>query len=393
MPLQYLRNVDFTLQSGYQFTSPYLAADEDNVYILCQRGSATRNAILAYTQTGTHLPGLSFNLPDGTFTGLELVNDTFFIVDNDYEVTGVYPNQLFFYRVDAFSAAGASRHGFDLAKSEVGTVTAAGQNFKHAHASPSGIAYLPDLDLFMVGGGRFTSNSYFADIWVFFQYALDGQLRDFNVTSISLLQYLRSMAASDTYLYVSGTPYHIRAFSHLGEPVAAEDITSYGSVYGNLVSSAIAWNGTELVLLTSSGSNGRLTFYGHAAAETPTVTLPESVVQFRGFHGWTERFDILRPLSGARVHIVALNIEAIQQTSTQFANVSAEVGVTDQLSHVTLTPRRTLPAVEIGDIIVPAQGLSAAQVKVIPSEDRFVVEGISSVGTRSQQIVASRSLV
>lgn len=58
---------------------------------------------------------------------------------------------------------------------------------------------------------------------------------------------------------------------------------------------------------------------------------------------------------------------------------------------MTWIPKHTAPALQIGDVIVPEQGLAEDEIESIPTEGRLTVQGYSQFGGRTQYVYMETS--
>ena len=118
--------------------------------------------------------------------------------------------------------------------------------------------------------------------------------------------------------------------------------------------------------------------------ERTVATAPSR--QFRGLKKWVQKFNVLRHGTDNSVPVVALNVLAVQKSTTQFVDVSGTVTISEQFRKVTWIPKYTILGLEIGDHIVPAQGLPESEIESVPELNRFTVEGQSQFGGRTQYV-------
>ena len=145
---------------------------------------------------------------------------------------------------------------------------------------------------------------------------------------------------------------------------------------GNLL-----WTGSQYLLVLAPTS---VRFYGEV--RQPVSVALEPGQQFQGFSNRVQLFDVLRQDAAETVSVVAVGIEALQQSTVRFLDPTKDLD--SQLRSVTWIPRSVVPALRVGDIIVPHQQLAAADIQSIPNAGRLTVQGFSSAGGRAQTVFA-----
>ncbi len=129
-------------------------------------------------------------------------------------------------------------------------------------------------------------------------------------------------------------------------------------------------------------------FYGPPTPDTPATETQTPFRQATGYQRWRQAFDVLRLNADNSITVVALNVLAVQQSTLSLPDVASDVSVTEQLRNVTWMPLVTVPNIRLGDIIVPAQGLTADAIQAVPAGNRITVTGISQQGGKTQFINA-----
>ena len=396
--LKQLRAFNLTVpdtHTGLTFSSQCVAASTNRLYVL---GNYQRAQVVAsFSLDGTLIPSELFTLPRlSNLYGMTLVGERIYFMQ--LGKVSHSDGTVSWGRVWTFTLAGVSQDGFFLAAESSSSVLPPPNLLRYdaRHARPRGLAYSPERDLFFVGGfvgavnsGGVPLEGFGTRPFFIVSYSRTGDYVSSERVS-SPLRNFYALEVSDRYVYATDdssrsnvSAYSLHLVSHPEESLSVSGLGPGSPIVG------LAWTGTELFFHWS----GRVRVFGYTTRPVVEPVLPAPFQQFARIPDkWIQRFDVLRLTGSLGVEVVALNVEAVQQSSTQFVNVGSGVSVQDQLRNVTWIPRETLPGLRVGDFIVPAQGLTAAQVVQVPDVGRLTVEGVSSAAGITQQVVAKRSL-
>lgn len=368
MPLSYLKNIAFTVPTGYTVHSGAMIASPERIYFAASHTSQPK--MLVFDQSGAEIGAERFNiiqLPAGrSYDALAIDDVNLYIFSNS-------PSLVITATVWTYSKRGVAGQSFDL--------EAIGDDLQNPYQQIEGALMLNDEIVAILKSRVGTARLAIARFKPDGEYIANSFMALTTPSGFGGTNIGGAVVADNRVFLLESQLYgYDRGFAY----VASESVPLHVQ---NTDALSLGWNGSSILVYDQAG---QMFFYGSEQPAKPTTAM-QYPAQYSGFKKFEEQLDIVKLEADGRLTPRAINVPGLKQTTT--AEVGAEDSIDRTLSddRFTIVLRHPVFEIEIDDyIFLNAGATSESPPTSLPAGDRLRVKARSAAGRLKQILYCVR---